>query len=138
MATPPVVDQNSDSEHSERRRFSRIPFDADTSLSQGNQHWPCQLLDISLKGLLINEPVFNEQKPYSLDDSQPVDITIKLTDDLQIQLLAELSWRNEGQMGFTILRLDTDSISHLRRLIELNLGDSEAADRELLSLITTN
>lgn len=130
MTTKSAADPKTGTNHSERRRFSRVPFDADTCIQQDTLRWPCQLLDISLKGLLINEP-----EHCSLEAKQPVEITIKLSDDSLIQLEAELSWRKDGQMGFAIQRLDTDSISHLRRLIELNLGDSEAADRELLALI---
>lgn len=131
MDTPPVINQSPPSGHSERRRFSRIAFDAETLLAQGTQQWPCQLLDISLKGLLIQEP-----ESCTLDDSQPLQVTISLSEEIQIQLEAVLSWHKDGQMGLAIQRLDTESISHLRRLIELNLGDTEAADRELLALIT--
>ena len=39
-----------------RRRFRRIAFDARTELSQGNHRWPVKLLDLSLKGLLVQRP----------------------------------------------------------------------------------
>ena len=35
---------------SERRRFSRVAFDAATELVQGPCSWPVRLLDLSLKG----------------------------------------------------------------------------------------
>ncbi|WP_439133218.1 PilZ domain-containing protein [Pseudomaricurvus sp.] len=130
MATPPASDPKSGTSHSERRRFSRIPFDADTSIQQDTLRWPSQLLDISMKGLLITEP-----EHCSLDENLPVDVTIALSDDSLIELVARLSWRKEGWMGFIVERIDPVSLSHLRRLIELNLGDSEAADRELHALI---
>lgn len=42
------------SEHpADRRRFKRIAFDARTELSQGEFIWPVKLIDLSLKGLLI-------------------------------------------------------------------------------------
>lgn len=44
------------SDHDERRRFQRIDFDAPTELRQGVKRWPAKLLDLSLKGLLIERP----------------------------------------------------------------------------------
>ncbi len=45
------------SEHpANRRRFKRIAFDARTELSQGQFIWPVKLIDLSLKGLLIERP----------------------------------------------------------------------------------
>ena len=38
---------------SDRRRFRRIAFDARTELKQNGQQWPVQLVDLSLKGLLV-------------------------------------------------------------------------------------
>lgn len=42
--------------HEDRRRFKRIAFDAKTELSQGDRTWAVQLIDLSLKGLLIEKP----------------------------------------------------------------------------------
>lgn len=44
------------SDHDERRRFQRIDFDAPIELRQGLKRWPAKLLDLSLKGLLIERP----------------------------------------------------------------------------------
>lgn len=41
---------------SDRRRFQRFEFDAETELVQGQNHWPVQLNDLSLKGLLVHRP----------------------------------------------------------------------------------
>ncbi len=41
---------------SERRRFVRIEFHAKTELIQAPFKWPVELLDLSLKGLLIKNP----------------------------------------------------------------------------------
>jgi hypothetical protein len=45
-------------------------------------------------------------------------------------------WRHsdEGQVGFECEFIDLDSISNLRRLVELNLGDSMLLERQLGSL----
>ena len=41
---------------SDRRRFRRIAFDAKTELRQNGNEWPVQLVDLSLKGLLVQRP----------------------------------------------------------------------------------
>ncbi|VAX04921.1 hypothetical protein MNBD_GAMMA20-584, partial [hydrothermal vent metagenome] len=37
-------------------------------------------------------------------------------------------------IGFRCEHIDLESISHLRRLVELNLGDAKLLDRELSAL----
>ena len=40
----------------EKRHFSRVPFDADVLLTKDGKEWRSQLIDISLKGVLIKTP----------------------------------------------------------------------------------
>jgi hypothetical protein len=40
------------------------------------------------------------------------------------------------QLHLACISVDLDSVSHLRRLIELNIGDASAAERELSELIS--
>ena len=114
----------------DRRRFSRIAFTAHTDIQQDERHWSCELLDLSLKGLLVAEP-----EDCEMQASQPVSVRITLTDDDEIKMEATLARRQDGQLGFICREIDVESISHLRRLVELNLGDPDAANRELFELI---
>jgi hypothetical protein len=41
-------------------------------------------------------------------------------------------------MGLQTEHIDLDSISHLRRLIELNVGDADILNRELGELVHAN
>lgn len=113
----------------ERRHFSRIPFDADTQIRQGSKAWSVVLIDLSLKGLLIEQPF-----GWDIDTEQPAQATVILNGDTSIQM--DVLWRHtEGKhIGFECQLTDIDSISHLRRLVELNLGDSEILERELEAL----
>ncbi len=119
------------SDSQERRRFSRISFRAEVTLKQGSQSWDCRLLDISLKGLLIDRP-----NNCQLEASPPIDITIGLDDGSLIEMQAELAREDDQLLAFTRRIIDLDSLSHLRRLVELNLGDDEAADREISELVS--
>ena len=41
----------------------------------------------------------------------------------------------DNRIGFCCIHIDLESITHLRRLMELNLGDEEQMNRELSALI---
>lgn len=113
----------------ERRQFSRITFDAQTLLSQGVQQWHVTLIDLSLQGALIETP-----DDWQIDKDQPFAITIRLDEDTAITM--SLLWRHseKGQTGFECKHIDIDSITHLRRLVELNVGDASLLERELAAL----
>ena len=115
---------------SERRRFKRIAFDARTELSQGPYHWPVTLIDLSLKGLLIERP-----EPWLGEADQPFEVAINLAPQVNVRMTAQLAHDDHGQLGFQCLHIGLESISHLRRLVELNLGDEAELERELGALI---
>ena len=119
------------SEHpAERRRFKRIAFDAKTELSQGEYIWPVKLIDLSLKGLLIDKP-----EPWLGDRERHFLVDIHLNDEVGIKMEVQLTHDDHGQLGFVCLHIGLESIEHLRRLVELNLGDPEELERELRALI---
>lgn len=115
---------------SERRIFSRIHFDAWAELRQGERHWHAPLIDLSLKGLLVSEP---EDWGQAAAD-QPVHAAIHLDNHLAIEMTALLRHQGNGHLGFECQSIDLDSITNLRRLVELNLGDPELLERQLGAL----
>ena len=119
------------SSHDERRRFQRIAFDAPTELRQGERRWPVKLLDLSLKGLLVERP-----EPWDADPTQDFDAVIHLNDKkTQVSMQVELRHDESTRLGFICLHIDIDSMTHLHRLVELNLADSTEMMRELRELI---
>ena len=116
----------------ERRRFRRITFDALTRLYQGDLAWDTQLLDISLRGILVKRP---DQFEIA-DASVPFEATIKLEDgEHTIIMSLELAHQGADQLGFKCDYIDLESITYLKRLIELNLGNHESLERELSALL---
>ncbi|MBN2978375.1 PilZ domain-containing protein [Pseudomonas fluorescens] len=114
----------------DRRRFRRIAFDAKTEIRQNGHEWPVQLVDLSLKGLLVQRPDAwkgNKALPFSID--------IRLDPKTHIKMQVRLTHEEHEQLGFVCKDIDLDSISHLRRLIEFNLGDQEELERELGALL---
>ncbi|HLD68804.1 MAG TPA: PilZ domain-containing protein [Pseudomonas sp.] len=113
----------------ERRRFQRIAFDAATGITQGGRQWAVELHDLSLKGLLVKRPA-----DWNGDPDQPFQARIELGQDVQVQMEVVLTRIKDDLLGFVCRHIDIESISHLRRLVELNLGDETLLERELAAL----
>ncbi|MEM9533255.1 MAG: PilZ domain-containing protein [Pseudomonadota bacterium] len=114
---------------SERRRFHRINLDAQVHLYSGSQAWRSELIDISLKGALLKRPDEWSGKPGDF-----YRIEIRLEGGVVISMSVGVAHISEDRIGFICQRIDMDSFVHLKRLVELNLGDATLLTRELSGL----
>jgi len=113
----------------ERRHYQRIPFIAEVEVSLNDKRWICELEDISLKGLLIVAPSGVEPAKggaYSID--------LRLGEGTSINMLAQISHAKGAHWGMCWDNIDLEGLTHLRRLLELNLADPEEMHRELAEL----
>lgn len=55
--------------------------------------------------------------------------------DIEISIDTELVHQKNAQLGLKCNFIDVDSISHLKRMVELNLGDASLLNRELMLFI---
>ncbi|MBL4833770.1 MAG: PilZ domain-containing protein [Pseudomonas sp.] len=115
----------------ERRRFTRVPFDARTRLRQDAMDIEVELVDLSLHGLLILEPLGWDH----VSENAQFNAVIELTEGSEIRMDVHLAHAEEGLLGFECDHIDLDSISHLKRLIALNTGDEKLLERELAGLL---
>ncbi|MFC3608739.1 PilZ domain-containing protein [Stutzerimonas tarimensis] len=113
----------------DRRRFQRIAFDAQTELAQGERSWPVQLHDLSLKGLLVSRP-----SDWQASEQEPLWARIRLSHEVVVNMEVAPAHVKKDQLGLVCQHIDLDSISHLRRLVELNIGDTQLLERELAAL----
>jgi hypothetical protein len=113
----------------DKRRYTRVPFDAEVVLHDGGSDFVTDLIDISFKGLLVSLP-----DGFELDAGAPCDAELELNEEVRIVMHCTLAHRTGERLGLRIDRIDMDSLAHLRRLLELNLGDPELLDRELSGL----
>ncbi|HHH49016.1 MAG TPA: PilZ domain-containing protein [Gammaproteobacteria bacterium] len=120
-----------DSEYKERRRFSRIGFDADVQLVDARGSWRSQLIDLSLKGALVAAPQDWSGQP---GEQFLMELVLGSDEEMLIRMEVSVSHQEDDHIGFRCEHIDLDSISHLRRLVELNLGNAELLDRELSAL----
>lgn len=118
-------------EFNERRRFSRIGFDADVQLVDARGSWHGQLIDLSLKGALVTAPADWAGQP---GEHYLLELALGSDEERTIRMEVSVSHAEKGHIGFRCEHIDLDSIGHLRRLVELNLGDPELLDRELSAL----
>lgn len=113
----------------DRRHFSRIAFTASTRLSQGAKFWDVELIDLSLRGLLVAAP-----ENWDADTELPFAVTISLANDTRIIMSLHWVHTQNQRIGFVCEHIDIDSITHLRKLVELNIGDASLLERELAAL----
>ena len=61
-------------------------------------------------------------------------LELRLPGGSRISMNASAANANERSIGFQWSKIDFDSFTHLKRLIELNIGDPELMNRELSAL----
>lgn len=117
----------------ERRKFTRFPFEASVSLSNPRGKWTAKLIDVSLNGVLITQP-----HNWIKHQNQEFLVEVNFVDsDIHIRMEASIAHTEHGKIGLHCNHIDIDSASHLRRLVELNLGDENILNRELGALISS-
>ncbi len=119
----------------ERRRFSRITFSGDCSLSENIsgkiKTSQITLMDISLAGALVCRPDKWHDEPDAM-------VSLNLTlagSSVSLEIESKVCHQEDNLLGIKFLTLSLDSISHLKRLIQLNLADENLLHREMSQLI---
>lgn len=110
----------------EKRRFQRILYNAEAVLAYGDTAVPCRIVDLSLKGCLLE---FDQPWSSAIDSLYFLSLT--LSDEVSIGMKLRFAHGVGPLAGFSCDHIDIDSMTNLRRLVELNLGDSEILGREL-------
>jgi len=118
---------------SQRRHFTRIPFDAEYKLHtpDANKHWDGTVIDLSLHGVLVKRP---EDIQVSRGDEFILDLILN-ANDVTIQMEVQVAHSHDTFIGFECEHIDLDSMTHLRRVLELNLGDPGLLERELNEML---
>ncbi len=115
----------------ERRRFSRITFHRPAQLSVDAGQVICEVVDVSLKGALVQVPL-----SFKGGGGDHCSLLIRLdAGDAVIRMDGEVAHREGTFAGIRCTEIDLESIAHLRRLVELNLGDEAMLNRELSALV---
>jgi len=122
METPTVTE--------EHRQFTRIPLQSQVHLIGASGDFYCTLLDISLRGVLIVRP---GKWHANIGDHFRVELILNHS-SIQIRMEVSVAHIEDEHVGFRCEHIDLDSITHLRRLVELNIGNTAILNRELAAL----
>lgn len=118
----------------QRRRFSRVDFHAGGQLAVNGQTVACEIEDLSIKGALV--AVTDDVAALAADC--PVQLSLPLgMDGEHIVMQTHVAHRHGHQVGLRCTEIDIDSVTALRRLVELNLGDPALLERDLSSMIAS-
>jgi len=119
----------------DRRKYERVILEKEVELYDEENSWQVRLVDISLKGLLV-------ETPPGLAVEQGDKFTIKLplesVNDEAITMDVRVAHVEEDKAGFSWETIDVESFTHLRQLIKYNLGDPREVERELKTLFKQN
>ncbi|HKL27093.1 MAG TPA: PilZ domain-containing protein [Desulfuromonadales bacterium] len=110
------------------RRFQRVPFQAETSIATDDSAWQCTLLNIALKGALV------ESDRLLIEPGTICQVSVRLPEtDILLNFRARLLHRQANRFGFKFIDIDLQTLTHLRKLIELNTGDGDGIRDELMA-----
>lgn len=120
----------------ERRLFTRINFESVAKIFTGEQTVDVIVRDISFKGALVEINTNSDWQPVI---GNHCEIVISLNDNSEkIYMHTQVAHVTENKMmGLLCEHIDTNSIGHLRHLLQLNLGDDALLERELKALWLT-
>lgn len=116
------------------RQYARIPFAAQVVLHVRGSNLRVHLLDIALKGALVQTQIpVDTQHPLALHEKCRLELP--LAEDGEGVAMSGAIVHLDGQhVGIACESMDLTSLTRLRRLIELNTGDTALMDRELSHL----
>jgi HEPN domain-containing protein len=110
----------------ERRQFERLEFVSSVQLFSGTEAWTCQIIDISLKGVLFTKPHKWPGKQHDI-----YRLSISLTNSPSISMSIEIAHIDKSTIGAKWNKIDVGSFSRLKRLLELNTIDRNRISKEI-------
>ncbi|WP_119395557.1 PilZ domain-containing protein [Salinibius halmophilus] len=112
----------------ERRLFSRVAYRAPAVITCHETTVTCQVIDMSLHGICTSKP----EMDFAVDPSELVQISVNIPDsNIQLLMDAMLVSFDDSHLRFEIQQIDLESITYLKRMVELNIGDESLLHREL-------
>jgi hypothetical protein len=112
------------------RHYSRVPFDTKVALHVRGRELTVHLVDIALKGALVES-----DGAQALAIHDPCRLVLALAHgDEAITMVGRIAHLKDSHVGVECLEIDINSLTLLRRLIELNTGDAERTNQELSHL----
>ncbi len=115
----------------DRRQFLRSVFHAPVRLRLGEHDSQAFLHDVSLKGALVEVPA-----GWAGRVGETCLLRLELAYDAAISMETTVAHIEGRHVGLHCERLDLDSMTHLRQLVEHNADDPALLERELSTLMS--
>lgn len=122
----------SEQNNKERRHFHRVGFEHNVTLTTDDSTYECELVDLSLRGALVEAC---SEKSARKGDQCKLVLPLDVTGETMIIMQGTIRHVEDGQIGIRCEEIDLDSIAHLRRLVEMNLGDPDILERDLEAML---
>ncbi|WP_299018795.1 PilZ domain-containing protein [uncultured Photobacterium sp.] len=114
----------------ERRHFIRILYRTPAKIKQSQEEWSAEVCDLSLQGILLTCP-----PGWKSGHDKYYTVSFCLHDcDVELNMETQLVSHDDDYLRMQIHHIDIESASHLKRLVELNIGTDELLHRELEQL----
>ena len=117
-----------------RRNFSRVRFNAAAFLNAGNWRVQVDLVDISLKGALV---CTDSHLEITKDNSCEFEFHLNES-EIVMKINAKVVYVRDNNLGLKFDNIDLESMIHLRRLVELNVGNPDQIQKELFFLVSSD
>ncbi|MDE2615455.1 MAG: PilZ domain-containing protein [Burkholderiales bacterium] len=114
----------------DRRLFLRSAFHAPVRLGLGEHESPAFLHDVSLKGALVEV-----SSSWGGRVGEVCRLHLELAPDAAILMDTTVAHIEGRHVGLHCERLDLDSMTHLRQLVEHNADDPALLERDLATLV---
>ncbi len=116
----------------EQRHFHRVPFQVEAQLLGPAGSARVRVIDLSLRGALVEPPA--GWGPVPAGAVMELDIQLDTAGEARIQMRTQVAHADSARLGLRCVHIDLDSVTVLRRLVAVNLGDAGALERELSTL----
>jgi len=118
-----------------RRNFSRVKFNSVAYLKYQEKQQKVELIDISLKGALITAA----ENDLTIQKGDPCVFEFRLSDsEIVLSINSLVVYIHDSNLGLKFENIELESMIHLRRLVELNVGNPDQIQKELFFLVTPN
>ncbi|WP_144391929.1 PilZ domain-containing protein [Pleionea sediminis] len=118
-------------EQSDRRHFQRVNYDRNAQLEINGIKALCEIVDLSLNGALV---MLSDPHSFTLDSKGALSFDLGDKEHF-VKMAISIAHINQNKLGLQCENIDIESVSHLRKIVELNSGDPELLQRDLESLM---
>lgn len=110
-----------------RRQYSRVPFQSEARLILADGEHTVDIADLSLKGALVR---LSADGFIQVGSHGTLSLALDAGETL-IRMGVTVVHHQGMTLGLACRDIDLDSVTHLRHLLAVNLGDETLLEREL-------